>query len=221
MATKETRAMRGRRRGRELISTVLKELEQKRVEAAVSQELVASTLGTSQSAVARVLTNQRTDIGVIELSEIASVLGMELSVRLYPVGDPVRDKGQLALGRRFDARLATAWRVTNETLLPGPGDRRSWDKLLRLTTSPTRHLVGVDLETRIRDIQALVRRTRERERDGQANAILLVLSDSATNRLLVDEFRHELGPDYETSPGRILAALSEGKSLPGSGVLLL
>jgi hypothetical protein len=137
------------------------------------------------------------------------------------MGDPVRDKAQLAIGRRFDALLASAWRVTDETPLLGVGDRRSWDKLLRLTTGPRRHLVGVDIESRIRDIQALVRRTRERERDGHADSILIVLSDSATNRRLAPDLRASLGPNYAASPRAVLRALRVGEPLPGSGVVLV
>ena len=147
--------------------------------------------------------------------------GMELSIGLHELGDPIRDKGQHALGRRFDVIPAPVWQVTAETLLPNPGDQRSWDRLLRLTTSETRHLVGADLETRIRDVQALVRRTRLRERDGGVEAILLVLSDSATNRSLVDQLRDALGAEYQTSPRVILTALRRGEPLPGSGVILV
>jgi hypothetical protein len=101
--------------------------------------------------------------------------------------------------------------MTSETLLPNLGDLRSWDRLRRLTTSLTRHLVGADLETRIRDVQALVRRTRLRERDGGVDAILIVLSDSATNRSLVDQLREALGPDYRTSPRAILGSLRRAR----------
>jgi hypothetical protein len=163
----------------------------------------------------------RTETTVVRLSEMASVLGLELSVGLHPLGDPIRDKGHQALGRRFDAIPARAWRSTSETLLPNPGDQRSWDRLLRLTTSVERHLVGVDLETRIRDIQALVRRTRQRERDGGVDKILLVLSDSATNRSLVDQLRDALGAEYHTSPRAVLACLRRGEPLLGSGVILV
>lgn len=158
---------------------------------------------------------------VLGLSEMASVLGMELSLNLHPIGDPIRDAGQQALGRRFDALVGPAWRSTAETLLPGQGELRAWDRLLRLLDQTERYLVGVDLETRVRDIQDLVRRTRARERDGQTDAILIVLSDSATNRRLVAQLREALGADYATSARLIFRALREGRPLPGSGVVLI
>jgi hypothetical protein len=97
------------------------------------------------------------------------------------------------------------------------GDRLSWDLVIRLADQ----LVGVEVETRIRDVQHLVRRMRERQRDGGADVIVLVLSDSAVNRRLIAELLEVLGPDFATSPRALLSALRSGRSLPGSGVILI
>lgn len=220
MASKETRRQRGRRRGLELAAHTLAELRTIRVTSDVSMEALARQLDCSQSSVSRRISSP-TSVTLVGLSEMAAVLGMELSVRLYPVGDPIRDKGHQALGRRFDALIGPAWSSTAEALLPGQGGLRAWDRLLRLIGAAERHLVGVDLETRIRDVQELVRRTRLRERDGGVDHIVIVLSDSATNRRLVDQLRDALGSDYGTSPRQIMSALREGRPLPGSAVILV
>jgi transcriptional regulator with XRE-family HTH domain len=204
-----------------LVVRTVSELRDARVGAGLSREQMAQALDWSASALLRVEADRLEDVGVIRLCEMASVLGCELSIGLHPIGDPIRDKGQQAVGARLDAILAPLWRVTNETLLPGGSELRSWDKLLRLKDVTPRHLVGVDIETRIRDIQELVRRTRLRERDGETDAILIVLSDSAVNRRLVDQLRDALGPGYATSPRLILRALRAGERLPGSGVILV
>lgn len=221
MATREHRRDRGHRRGRTLLARSVTELRNARLTAALSLDQLARDLGWSATAVGRFDTGQRQDVGIVELSEIASVLGYELSVGLHPVGDPLRDKGQLACGRRFDALLSDRWRVTDETLLPGAGELRAWDKLLRLVDATPRCLVGVDIESRVWDVQAIVRRTRARERDGQVDHILIVLADTAHNRRVVDELRGSLGPDYATGPRRIMAALRRGERLPGAGVVLV
>ena len=204
-----------------LVERSLNELREARVTAGVGQSAVATALGTSQANYWRIEAGQVAAISVERLAEMASVLGLELSMGLHPIGETVRDKGQLALARRFESPLSPRWRVTSETLLPMPGDLRAWDKLLRLRDEVPPHLVGVDLETRIHDMQALVRRTRLRERDGQVDVILLVLSDSATNRRLVDELRTMLGPSYATSSRSLLGALRRGVRLGGSGVILI
>ncbi|MEX2546585.1 MAG: hypothetical protein WD830_02200 [Chloroflexota bacterium] len=202
-----------------MASRTLNELSERRKALGVGQPAMAKELACSQSQLWRTEA-QQVEVTVVRLAEMASVLGMELSIGLHELGDPIRDKGQQALAKRFDAIPSPRWHSTSETLLPLPGDLRSWDKLLRLTGN-SRQLVGVDLETRIRDIQALVRRTRLRERDGGVDAILIVLSDSATNRRLVAELRETLGPAYATAPRGILKALRDGSVLPGSGVLLV
>lgn len=200
---------------------MLAELRDMRITLGISQPKMANELGCSQASLWRLEANQVAEVTVGRLAEMASILGLELAMTLYPIGDPIRDKGQQAVGDRFDRLLAFVWRVTSETLLPMPGDQRAWDRLLRLTGMPVRHLVGVDLETRIRDVQYLVRRTRLRERDGGVDAILIVLSDSATNRRLVGQLREALGPAYATPPRLILHALRHGTPLPGSGVILV
>ncbi len=219
MGTRESRRQRGRRSGLFLVARTIRELREARITANVSQPALARELDWSQARLWRMENGKLADAGVVTLSEMAAALGLALSVNLYPAGDPIRDRGQQALGHRFDATLSARWQVTSEALLPG-GGHRAWDRLLRLRDVPT-HLVGADLETRIRDIQHLVRRTRLRERDGQVDAVLVVLSDTAANRRLVDELRSALGSDYGTRPREILRYLRAGTRLPGSGVVLL
>lgn len=83
------------------------------------------------------------------------------------------------------------------------------------------HIVGVEAETRIRDMQELVRRMRDRARAGGADAILIVLSDSAHNRQLVDQLREALGEDFSTPQPALLQAIRTGTQLPASGVVLV
>jgi transcriptional regulator with XRE-family HTH domain len=219
MPTRETRLLRGRRRGRELVRRRIAELRQLRLSLGVGQTQMAGALSCSVSQLWRLEAGDVGAVTVTRLAEMASVLGHEISLGLHPIGDPIRDKGQQALAHRFDALLSEAWQSTSEVLLPLTGDRRAWDKLLRLAGNDYR--VGVDLETRIRDIQELTRRTRLRERDGGVDAIPIVLSDSSTNRRLVDELRVTLGRDYTTSPRSILAGLRGGRRLAGSGVVVI
>jgi transcriptional regulator with XRE-family HTH domain len=204
-----------------LTRRVIRELREARLVAGLSQSAVAREIGFDPSTMWRLEADLLPDVTVVRMSEIASVLGYEVSVGLHPTGDPVRDKGQLACGRRFDAVLSDRWRVTDETLLPGAGEQRSWDKLLRLVDATPRYLVGADIESRAWDVQAIVRRTRARERDGQVDHILIVLADTAHNRRIVDELRAGLGPDYATGSRRLLRALRMGERLIGSGVVLI
>ncbi len=204
-----------------LIARILREARDLRTAAGLTHSEIAQSLGIARSGMTRLEAGKFDDLGIIRLSEIASVLGYEVSLGLHPIGDPVRDKGQLACGRRFAALLSDRWRVTDETLLPGAGEQRAWDKLLRLVDTTPRYLVGVDIESRVWDVQAMVRRTRARERDGQVDHILVVLADTAHNRRVADELRSALGPAYATGPRRLFAGLRAGERLVGSGVVLV
>lgn len=146
--TKEYRPQRGRRRGLSLTARTLNELREARLTLGISQTGMARELGCSQAHLWRIEAN-RTEVTTVRLAEMASLLRLEVGMSLHPLGDPIRDKGQQALAGRFSALPSPLWSVTSETLLPLPGDLRSWEKLLRLSRGE-RHAVGVDLETRIR-----------------------------------------------------------------------
>lgn len=206
------------RNGRAQVRRSVEELKLTRTTAGVSQENLASSLRWSQSRVSRIERQKAVDVvSVVELAAIASQLGLDLRVSLHPSGDPIRDAGQQALGRRFRAIVAPPRRIAAEVLLPNPGDRRSWDLLLRLEGERA----GVELETRVRDVQRTVRRMRERQRDGGVDRILLVLSASAHNRRVLPELLEALGPEFATPPRQIFSDLRAGRPLRGSGVILL
>ena len=182
----------------------------------LSARAVGEQIGWSHSRFLR-FESGRARASIEDFAAVGAVLGLQLSVSLHPNGDGIRDSGQQALASRFRAVLSPLWRVTAEVLLPNPGDRRSWDLLLRLAAQ----LVGVELETRIRDVQWLTRRMRDRERDGGTDHVLLVLSASAHNRRVLPELLEALGPEFETSARAVLKSLREGRPIPGSAVILL
>ena len=217
MATRETRQQRGHRRGDEALRRLVSELRDERRVAGLSQAELAAELHWSQTEISRLERNLYPAIALVRLAEIAAALGLELSAGLHRNGDGLRDRGQQAVASRLLAIVAPVIKRWREVPLPNHGDRRSWDVLLRLGST----LIGVEIETRIRDMQALVRKIRERERDGGVDHVLLVLADSAHNRALVDELREALGPRFSTSPRLLLRALRTGTEIPGSGVILV
>lgn len=216
MATRETRRQKGHRKGQALVRGLVSDLREERQVANVSQRTVARELGWQQSGLNKLEQLEFLNVSLVRLVEIAAVLGFDVSVRLHRVGDAIRDRASEALIARFLRFVADPYRVTREALLPD-GGQRSWDILLRIGGV----MVGVEAVTRIRDLQALVRHIRLRERDGGVDHVLVVLSDSTHNRALVGQLVATLGERFETPRGTILAALRTGMPVPGSGVILL
>jgi transcriptional regulator with XRE-family HTH domain len=218
VATRETRTQRGLRLAKGVRVRLLGEIRHARVAANVSQRKLATALGWSHSRYRRFEANLLAALDISDISLVASHLGLELSASLFPVGDALLDKGHQALIKRIRHLLSPLARVIAEAPVAiATADRRAWDLVVGIAAQ----LVGIEAETRVRDVQAFVRRIRMRERDGSADVIVIVLSDSRANRFLVDELREALGPAYATPPRNILAALRAGQPVPGSGVLLV
>ena len=217
MATRETRRERGRRLGDEALRRLVNELRTARQVAGLSQHDVAGDAGWAQSELHRFEANGFENVSLLRVGALASVLGLELSVGLHPTGDGLRDQGQQAVIARFVKQIDPAFRVAREVPFPNVHDLRSWDMVLRLDD----FLVGVEVETRLHDVQELVRRIRQRERDGGVSEIVVVLADTAHNRAAADQFREALGDEFATLPRVLWKALRSGQRLPGSGVILV
>jgi transcriptional regulator with XRE-family HTH domain len=217
MGTRETRVQRGRRQGDALVPTVVSELRTARQVGGISQRSLATELGWSQSEVNRLEQFHFPTVSLIRMAEIASVLGLELSIGIHPLGEAIRDKGQQPLIGRFLDIVHDVYRRTREVPLPNAGDLGSWEVLLRLDD----FLVGVEAEARLRDVQRFVRRIRQRELYGGVDEILVVLSRTSHNGRLADHLRDALGERFSVPPRELIDALRAGRRIPGSGVILV
>jgi transcriptional regulator with XRE-family HTH domain len=197
---------------------LVSELVEARKTAGLSQRTVADLLGWSQSELSRMERLVGIDsVSLVDVAGYAAVLGLELSAGLHLAGEPLRDKGHQAVVRRLIAILHESWRVAREVALPNPGDTRAWDVVIRMAGCTG----GIEVETRVRDIQALTRRMRTRQREGGADVVVLVLAESIRNRRVLPELIETLGPEFATSPRAVLKALREGTPIPGSAVILV
>lgn len=216
MATKERAADRGRRDAALHLQELGRELREARVAAGLSQTIVARAAGISHASLSRVERGVAPTLALARLDVLAAVLGHRLSVRLYPVGLPLRDAGQIRLLERLRSCLPStlAWRT--EVPIPTPGDFRAWDASI----GGSGWKAFVDAETRIRDVQALERRTALKRRDTRTDRVILLIADTRANRAVL---RSLGGPLVDGAlPGHaILAALRAGRDPGGSGVVLL
>jgi hypothetical protein len=136
-------------------------------------------------------------------------------VRLYPGGEPIRDKAHVALLARFRKAVGEGWTWAAEVPLPIPGDKRAWDRVLRGDGV----VVGVEGETRPTDMQELQRRLALKKRDGGVDRLILVLADTEWCRRLVR--LNDLEAAFPV-PGRVaLKALAEGRDPGGDSIVLI
>lgn len=212
----DRRRDRGRRDAQEHVRLIGRELRDARLSADLSQAAVARAVDCSRAEISRIERGESMAVPVSRLEPIAAVLGLRLSVRLYPAGRPIRDAPQLALLARFRALLHPCLRYVPETVLGGAGDLRAWDAAIHGTGWTSLH----DAETRIRDVQAIQRRTALKRRDSGTDRVGLVLADTRFHRQLLSSLGAPL-IDGALPATDVLRALAEGRDPGGPSVLLL
>lgn len=218
MPTKVTRAAEGALLARRAASNVGRELRDARLAAGLAQRTVGRAAGMSGAQVGRIERSVIAKPTVDQLARVAVVLGMALSVRLFPVGDAIRDAGQLALLARLSARLPDGLRLRREVPLPIRDDRRAWDGRIEGRGPPC----AVEAEVHLLDAQALTRRVALKLRDDPAvDRVILLVARSAHNRRVLHEHREAWRADFPLDGASILACLRRGDVPPASGILML
>lgn len=217
MATREARIDRGIRLSKRALASIGDELRHARLAAGLSQAAVATASGLSTTQISRIERTHLASASVDQVARLASILGLDLSVKFYPAGQPLRDQAHLELITRFRARLGPGLVLRTEVPLPIAGDARSWDIVVQGGPKP----IGAEAETRLRDWQALARRIALKARDSGIDRVILLLSATRANRTalrVAQASLHEMFP----VPARVaLHALAEGRDPGGSAIIML
>ena len=194
-----------------------------RIGAGLSLRLVGQRAGRSASHVMRLERGLVPGASVRELVRLGAVVGLDVRVRAYPGPDPVRDAPQAKLLGRVGVRLHPSLSVRHEVALLIPGDLRAWDAWIAGFIDPPARQPGlpVDAETRLYDVQALLRRLALKARDAGVEDVLLVVADTRGNRVAAAAAAHLLGPMFPVSGRRALKALAEGRYPGGSSLVFL
>ena len=155
-------------------------------------------------------------MSVVQLSQLLACVGLELSLRAYPAGRGIRDDAQAAVLERFASLVVPPWSWATEVPMPIPGDLRAWDGVLRGVCK-----IGVDAETRIRDLQAVDRRVMLKLRDSELDRALIVVPDTRSNRAMLASTAPSLESNYPI-PGRVaLQALRDGRDPGGNAIIVV
>jgi transcriptional regulator with XRE-family HTH domain len=188
-----------------------------RLGAGLGQDDVAAALGISRSQYSRMERGLSPDVSIDRAARLFAVLGQELSVRTFPAGDPIRDVAHAALLERLHARCHRSFRWSTEVPLPIPGDLRAWDA----TAVCPSCRIGIEAETRVRDIQALDRRLALKERDGGMDRMVLLVLDSRSNREALRAHGEILGGRLPVQSVRALELHAAGVDPGGNAIILL
>ncbi len=194
-----------------------RELRDARESAGLSLRDVGRAVGISHSQASRIERGLVRDPSLDALTRLAAGVGCELSLRLYPVGDPLRDTAHSRLLERFRIELHPSLTIRHEVPIGRDGDLRAWDAVV----SGTGWRIAVEAETRLVDAQALLRRLALKRRDAaMAHAILLV-ADTRANRTALAAMRTVLIAEFPVAGRATLRALRAGEWPRGSGVVVL
>jgi transcriptional regulator with XRE-family HTH domain len=195
------------------------EFREQRMSLGESQAFVAAAARVSRPRYSRIEAGLVTTLSVTDLNRIAAVLGLAASVRVYPGGSATRDAGHTDKLGAF-LRLAyppLTYRI--EVALPPLTERweqRAWDAVLFGNGERT----AIELEMRLRDVQAMRRRHELKRRDDPAEHFLLLVADTRHNRRVLAELDDLFVDLSRRKLGVVRAALAAGKH-PATGLLLI
>jgi transcriptional regulator with XRE-family HTH domain len=216
MSIRERAAQRGARRGQWLRGRLADGLATARRASGLSLREVGRRLGVGHDRVARAERGDPIALTIDFAAQTAAVLGLELGLSLHPDGDPVRDKGHLALLARFRSRLdpGLGWRT--EVAKPIVGDRRSADAVI----TGLGFGVLIEAETHLDDVQALERSIAGKQRDVGIDRVVLLVSDTRHNREVIGRVA-ELRRRFPVETRPCLQALRRGGDPGGDALVIL
>jgi transcriptional regulator with XRE-family HTH domain len=215
MGTRERPSDRGRRRAREHLDRVASDVRLARVGAGLSLRDVGAAADVDHVAL-WMFERRRRDLRLEDLSAVCQVLSLDLTLRAYPAGDPIRDAAHARLLARFKARLHPRLRWSTEVPLPIPGELRAWDAMVAGPGWRT----AVEAETAINDVQALERKLALKTRDGGADHVLLLVADTRRNRRAIDTAPAAF-TELPLRNRHVLRDLGAGRQPSGNGLVIL
>lgn len=223
MPSRERPVDRGARTARADLARVGAESRAARVSAGLSLAVVGNAVGLSRSQLSRIERALAPSTTVAQVVRIGAVVGLDVRLRAYPGGDPIRDIAQIRLLDRFRRRLPANVTVRTEVPLPIVGDQRAWDGWIDglQGQSASAGSLAVEAETRIADFQAQSRRLALKMRDGGVDHVLVVVADTPANRSAIHAAQHAVTEMFPVTARRALMAVAAGIDPGGSAIVFL
>ncbi|MDQ2689658.1 MAG: helix-turn-helix domain-containing protein, partial [Chloroflexota bacterium] len=162
------------RRGAMQLDALIRELRLARLNACLSQRSVAKALSVSRPLVGA-WEARRIVPDPVQLHAWGAVVGLDVSIRAFPGGSPLRDVGQLRLLARFRVAVGESWTWRAEVpVTADPRDRRAFDAVLSRGT----RRVAIEAISRLSDSQAQTRPVALKLEASGVKCAVLVLADT-------------------------------------------
>jgi transcriptional regulator with XRE-family HTH domain len=204
-------------RGERLLADLLREIRDARISRNLSQHALGSAVGLSDSRISIVERGGYPDVPFVIVAQLLGAVGLELSARAYPIGGGLRDDAQIKLLHRLRLRVSRQFLLRTEVPMPITGDLRAWDAAL---IGPGLR-IGIDAESRLRDVQAVDRRVMLKLRDSGFDRAIILVAATRTNRLLLREARITLAANYTVPSTAAMRSLAAGQDPGGNSVVVL
>ena len=205
------------RRARQQLTTVISERGAARRAAGLSQAAVGAACGWSRQLVGA-MESGRIEPTPTQLARWGAVVGLDIPIRTYPGGSPLRDAGQLRLLARFQRAVGSSWAWRTEVPVSSdPLDRRAIDCVA--VRHPYR--VGIEAIARFADSQAQIRGATLKQKAAGLDRMLLVMADTRHNRRAVEIAAPSLAPAFQLTGREVLAPMRTGELPTANGVVLI
>jgi transcriptional regulator with XRE-family HTH domain len=217
MSTKQRANDRGVRQAKHLVRVLGDELRHGRSQSGLSQASLGRAVGVSGQHVSRIERGDVQGAAVALYARLFAVLGMRLTARPYPDGDPLRDTASARLLQRLQGHLHPTVAMRTEVRLKRDGDLRAWDAQLDTAASTCK----VEAETVLYDLQAQVRRLTLKMDDDGVDVVILLVAGTHRNRRVLREFRDLLRNQFPLDTRDVMEPLRAGRLPDQSGIVVL
>jgi hypothetical protein len=155
---------------------------------------------------------------MVHLARWGGAVGLDVSIRTFAAGSPLRDAGQLRVLQRARESIGEQWTWRTEVPVSSdPHDRRAFDAVI----SRGRIRIGLEVITRLTDAQALARATLLKQEAAGLDRMVLILAKTRSNRAVFASASPTLQPSFPLSRRAILADLRAGRLPPANGIFLV
>ena len=177
-------------------------------------------LGWSGTKLCRIESGRLTSLSIDDAHRLTAVLGLELSVRVYPGGEPIRDAAQARKLRELLRNVGAPLSARTDVALPQrAGERRelrAWDAVIDGAGERT----AIELESRLTDVQELTRRHNLKRRDDPVDHFLLVVADTEHNHRVLHQYADLFTDLPRLRTANVLKLLRAGQH-PPTGLMFI